>query len=53
MLQAIGLQQMRKTTLEFCRIKPVRGVAFGPLIGSKLAQRDAWLAKVRALAGAD
>lgn len=47
-----GLQQMRKTTLEFCGIKPVKIVAFGPVIGSKLAQRHAWLEQVRSVARA-
>lgn len=46
-----GLQQMRKTTLEFCGIKPVRTIAFGPVLGSTDKQRAAWLRQVRAAAG--
>ena len=46
-----GLHQMRKTTLAFCGIKPIRTLTFGPLLGSGLSQRDAWLKQTRHLAG--
>lgn len=45
-----GIQQMKKTTLEFCGIKPVKVATFGPVLGAKPAQRQAWLAKAGALA---
>ncbi|GGU63861.1 NAD(P)H dehydrogenase [Pseudomonas laurentiana] len=45
-----GLHQMRKTTLEFCGIKPTRTLTFGPILGSKPAQRETWLAQTRAVA---
>lgn len=46
-----GLHQMRKTTLEFCGIKPLKTLTFGPILGSKSTQRDAWLEQVRVTAG--
>lgn len=45
-----GIHQMRKTTLEFCGIKPVKVFSWGPVLGSKPAQRDAWLTKARSAA---
>ncbi|MGV8899182.1 MAG: NAD(P)H-dependent oxidoreductase [Burkholderiaceae bacterium] len=42
-----GLHQMRKTTLEFCGIKPVKVFSFGPLMNSTSSQKDAWLAQAR------
>ena len=45
-----GIVQMKKTTLEFCGIAPVKVATFGPVIASTPAQRAAWLAKVAALA---
>lgn len=45
-----GLHQMRKTTLEFCGIKPSKTLTFGPLLGSSLHQRDAWLKQAQAIA---
>lgn len=48
--RAPGLQQMKKTTLEFCGVRPVRVESFGPVLGSQPGQREAWLRKVRALA---
>ncbi|HYW56234.1 MAG TPA: NAD(P)H-dependent oxidoreductase [Polaromonas sp.] len=42
-----AIHQMRKTTLEFCGIKPVKVLSFGPVLGSKPAQREAWLEKAR------
>ncbi|QDQ26544.1 NAD(P)H-dependent oxidoreductase [Chitinimonas arctica] len=40
-----AIEQMRRTTLEFCGIKPVRVHTVGPLLKSKPAQRDAWLTR--------
>jgi len=45
-----GVHQMRKTTLEFCGIKPVKAITFGPLIKSRPEQRERWLAQARAIA---
>lgn len=44
-----GLHQIRKTTLEFCGIKPVKTLTFGPILGSKDKQRDAWLKQARVI----
>ena len=44
-----ALHQMRKTTLEFCGIKPVKVFSFGPILGSKPSQREAWLEKTRSV----
>ncbi|MEW5711816.1 MULTISPECIES: NAD(P)H-dependent oxidoreductase [Pseudomonas] len=46
-----GLHQVRKTTLEFCGIKPLKTLTFGPVLGSDASQRDAWLKQAQALAG--
>ena len=45
-----GIHQLRKTTLEFCGVKPVRVTTFGPILHSTDAQRTRWLAHVRLLA---
>jgi NAD(P)H dehydrogenase (quinone) len=45
-----GLHQIRKTTLEFCGIKPTRTLTFGPILGSKAAQRETWLKQANAIA---
>lgn len=45
-----GIVQLKKTTLEFCGIAPVKVAAFGPLIASSPAQRASWLIKVARLA---
>lgn len=45
-----GLQQMRKTTLAFCGIKPLKTLTFGPVLGSTPEQREAWLKQVQAIA---
>ncbi|MFZ2318616.1 MAG: NAD(P)H-dependent oxidoreductase [Pseudomonas sp.] len=45
-----GIVQLKKTTLEFCGIAPVKVAAFGPLIASSPAQRASWLVKVARLA---
>ena len=44
-----GVHQMRKTTLEFCGIKPTKTLMFGPVLGSTVAQRDKWLKKAGTL----
>ncbi|MFS8138456.1 MAG: NAD(P)H-dependent oxidoreductase, partial [Thermomonas sp.] len=46
-----GLHQMRKTTLEFCGIKPLKTLTFGPVLGSDTAQREVWLKQAEAIAG--
>lgn len=45
-----ALQQMRRTTLSFCGIKPKKTLTFGPIISSTRHQRETWLQQVRALA---
>lgn len=45
-----AIHQMRKTTLEFCGIRPVKTRMFGPVITSTPDQRDAWLKQAHALA---
>lgn len=45
-----GLHQMRKTTLEFCGIKTLKTLTFGPVLGSRPEQREAWLKQVQAVA---
>lgn len=44
-----GLHQVRKTTLEFCGIKPLRTLTFGPVLGSSDHQRKAWLRQAQAI----
>lgn len=46
-----GIHQMRKTTLAFCGIKPIKTLQFGPVLGSTPAQRDTWLKQAGALPG--
>ncbi|WP_447783468.1 NAD(P)H-dependent oxidoreductase [Pseudomonas germanica] len=45
-----GLHQVRKTTLEFCGIRPLRTLTFGPVLGSSDHQRKAWLRQAQAIA---
>lgn len=45
-----AIQQMERTTLAFCGIKPLKTRMFGPLISSTAAQREAWLKSAGALA---
>jgi putative NADPH-quinone reductase len=45
-----GLHQVRKTTLEFCGIKPLRTLTFGPILGSSAHQRKAWLRQAQTIA---
>lgn len=45
-----GVHQVRKNTLQFCGIKPLNTLMFGPLLGSSSRQRDAWLKQVEGIA---
>ena len=47
-----AIHQMRKTTLEFCGIQPVKTRLFGPVISSTPAQRTTWLQQAQAMAAA-
>ncbi len=47
---APGLHQMKKSTLEFCGVTPVKTLMLGPIIGSAPRQREVWLLKARAFA---
>lgn len=44
-----AIHQMRKTTLEFCGIRPVKTLMLGPIIHSTVAQRGGWLEQARAM----
>jgi NAD(P)H dehydrogenase (quinone) len=44
-----GIHQMRKTTLAFCGIQPIKTLLFGPVLGSTPAQRSTWLKQAGAL----
>ncbi|BBU44737.1 NAD(P)H-dependent oxidoreductase [Pseudomonas monteilii] len=46
-----GLHQVRKTTLQFCGIRPLRTLMFGPLLGSSARRRETWLQQARSIAG--
>lgn len=48
-----GIHQLKKMTLEFCGITPVKVNAFGPVRNSSDAQRAKWLAKVAQAAQQD
>ena len=45
-----GIHQMRKTTLAFCGIRPIKTLMFGPVLGSTAVQRAKWLTQAAALA---
>lgn len=45
-----GHQQMKKTILEFCGIKPVAITSFGPVRGSTAETRNKWINTVKTLA---
>lgn len=45
-----GHEQMRRTILEFCGVKPVKILSIGTVRGSSDAQRQQWLEKVRRMA---
>jgi NAD(P)H dehydrogenase (quinone) len=40
----------RKTTLEFCGIRPAGTLMLGPVVHPRPDQRQAWLEKARAMA---
>ena len=42
-----GHNQIKKTILEFCGIKPVKITSFGPVRFASQVQRDKWLQQVR------
>ena len=43
---APSVNQLKKTTLEFCGVKPVRVTQFAPVKDSKAETRDRWIEKV-------
>jgi putative NADPH-quinone reductase len=43
-----GHNQMKRTILEFCGIKPVTISSFGPIKNSSQKKREKWLTKVTA-----
>ncbi|NTU44586.1 MAG: NAD(P)H-dependent oxidoreductase [Chlorobiaceae bacterium] len=43
-----GHNQMKRTILEFCGIKPVKISGFGPIKNATLQKREKWLAKAHA-----
>ena len=45
-----GHNQMKRTILEFCGIKPVATTSFGPVKNSSSATREKWLARTYQLA---
>ena len=45
-----GIHQMRKTTLAFCGVRPIKTLMFGPVLGSTAVQRAKWLTQAAALA---
>ncbi|MFK8329694.1 NAD(P)H-dependent oxidoreductase [Pseudomonas sp. BJa5] len=47
-----ALEQMRRTTLSFCGIRPQKTLTFGPIISSSATQRDKWLRRAHKLATA-
>ncbi|VVQ25163.1 hypothetical protein PS934_05860 [Pseudomonas fluorescens] len=47
-----GLHQVRKTTLEFCGIKPTRTLTFGPILGASADRHAVWLRQAEAIASA-
>ncbi len=44
-----GVNALKKATLQFCGISPVRTVSFGTVFNSTPAQRERWLTRARAL----
>lgn len=47
------VKHIRRTTLKFCGIKPVKATRFGPVKGSTTQQRDRWLHQVATIAKSD
>ncbi|RBJ84270.1 flavodoxin family protein [Pseudomonas sp. MWU12-2534b] len=45
-----GLQQMRRTTLAFCGIKPLRTLTFGPVLDASEERKADWLLQAQYLA---
>jgi putative NADPH-quinone reductase len=43
-----GHNQMKRTILEFCGIKPVKVSSIGPVKNAPLKKREKWLAKAHA-----
>jgi hypothetical protein len=41
-----SINQLKKSTLEFCGIKPVKVTRIGPIKHSTLSWREKWLDKV-------
>jgi putative NADPH-quinone reductase len=48
-----AVRQLRRSTLRFCGLKPVRATRIGPVHGSSPERREAWLAQVADLGRAD
>lgn len=48
--RAPAIHQMKKTTLEFCGIRPVRVLMMGPVLGSGAPVRERWLTRVDRMA---
>ena len=48
--RAPGLQQISRTTLAFCGIKPLKSLMLGPVISSTAVQRQRWLKQAGQLA---
>jgi NAD(P)H dehydrogenase (quinone) len=44
-----SVNQLKKSILEFCGIKPVKVTYLGPIRNSNLSQRQKWLTKIEAL----
>jgi putative NADPH-quinone reductase len=42
-----SVNQLKKSTLEFCGVKPVKVSYFGPVKNATLEQRNEWLEKSR------
>lgn len=45
-----AIHQMKRTTLEFCGIRPMKTLMLGPVIHSTPRQRTGWLEKAKAMA---
>lgn len=44
-----SVNQLKKSTLEFCGIKPVKVTYVGPIRNSKVGERDKWLIQIEKL----
>lgn len=47
---APGIHQVKKATLEFCGVRPVKALTLGPILGSSPRRREKWLSAARTLA---